>query len=92
VRVRDLPTAGRVMRLPWRKCHYRCRECERTFTENYEQLPTRQRVTRRFRAPLAERIVVPCRAAAMSLEMPGSRGAARSSDPSGRSSIDVFRS
>jgi transposase len=61
VRVRDLPTAGRVMRLPWRKCHYRCRECERTFTENYEQLPTRQRVTRRFRAPLAERIVVPCR-------------------------------
>ena len=57
VRVRDLPIAGRVTRLVWRKRRYRCAGCARTFTETYEQLPARQRVTVRFRAWLAERVV-----------------------------------
>ncbi len=57
VRVRDLPIAGRVTRLVWRKRRYRCSDCARTFTETHEQLPARQRVTGRFRARLAERVV-----------------------------------
>jgi transposase len=56
VRVRDLPIAGRVTRLTWRKRRYRCAECARTFTETHQQLPARQRVTERFRARLAERV------------------------------------
>lgn len=57
VRVRDLPIAGRPTRLVWRKRRYRCTECGRTFTETHEQLPARRRVTVRFRARLAERVV-----------------------------------
>jgi transposase len=57
VRVRDLPMCGRLTRLVWRKRRYRCSDCARTFTETHEQLPTRQRVTGRFRARLAERVV-----------------------------------
>src|SRR4051794_8021298 len=57
VRVRDLPIAGRVTRLVWRKRRYRCSDCARTFTETHDQLPARQRVTERFRARLAERVV-----------------------------------
>ena len=56
VRVRDLPIAGRSTRLMWRKRRYRCGGCARTFTETHEQLPTRQRVSVRFRAWLAERV------------------------------------
>jgi transposase len=56
VRVRDLPIAGRLTRLVWRKRRYRCSECGRTFTEAHEQLPPRQRVTARFRARMAERV------------------------------------
>jgi transposase len=47
VRVRDLPIAGRLTRLVWRKRRYRCGDCGRTFTESHEQLPARQRVTAR---------------------------------------------
>jgi transposase len=54
--VRDLPIAGTVTRLVWRKRRYRCGDCGRTFTETHEQLPSRQRVTVRFRARLAERV------------------------------------
>ena len=57
VRVRDLPLAGRVARLLWRKRRYVCAECGRSFTERHEQLPSRQRVTRRFRQRLLERLV-----------------------------------
>ena len=57
VRVRDLPIAGQLTRLVWRKRRYRCEDCGRTFTETHEQLPARQRVTGRFRARLAERVV-----------------------------------
>jgi transposase len=57
VRVRDLPIAGTLTRLVWRKRRYRCAECGRTFTETHPQLPTRQRVTARFRERLAERVV-----------------------------------
>src|SRR3954468_17323029 len=57
VRVRDLPIAGRVTRLVWRKRRYRCSDCARTFTETHDQLPARQRVTERFRARVAERVV-----------------------------------
>ena len=56
MRVRDLPIAGRLTRLVWRKRRYRCTDCGRTFTETHEQLPSRQRVTGRFRARLAERV------------------------------------
>jgi transposase len=55
VRVRDLPIAGRLTYLSWRKRRYRCDGCERTFTETHPQLPSRQRVSARFRARLFER-------------------------------------
>jgi transposase len=55
VRVRDLPIAGRVTFLRWRKRRYRCEACERTFTETHLELPSRQRVSARFRAHLFER-------------------------------------
>jgi zinc-finger of transposase IS204/IS1001/IS1096/IS1165 len=45
VRVRDLPIAGRLTEVVWRKRRYRSAECGRTFTETHEQLPARQRVT-----------------------------------------------
>jgi transposase len=56
VRVRDLPIAGRVTNLVWRKRRYRCAACGRTFTESHPELPARQRVTRRFRRRLFERV------------------------------------
>jgi transposase len=56
VRVRDLPLAGRVTHLVWRKRRYRCAGCGRTFTESHPELPARQRVTRRFRRRLLERV------------------------------------
>ena len=56
VRVRDLPIAGRVTHLVWRKRRYRCGGCGRTFTESHPELPARQRVTRRFRRRLLERV------------------------------------
>ena len=56
VRVRDLPLAGRATCLVWRKRRYGCRECGRSFTETHHELPARQRVTRRFRERLAERV------------------------------------
>ena len=57
VRVRDLPIAGQLTRLVWRKRRYRCVDCGRTFTEAHEQLPARQRVTGRFRGRLGERVM-----------------------------------
>jgi transposase len=39
VRVLDLPNAGRLTRLAWRKRRYRCANCARTFTETHDQLP-----------------------------------------------------
>ncbi len=56
VRVRDLPIGGRHTYLRWRKRRYRCQGCRRTFTEGHPELPARQRVTRRFRARLRERV------------------------------------
>ena len=55
VGVRDLPLAGRVTRLVWRKRRWRCRGCGRTHTEQHPGLPSRQRVTQRFRERLAAR-------------------------------------
>ncbi|MGZ6616519.1 MAG: transposase family protein [Solirubrobacteraceae bacterium] len=55
VRVRDLPVAGRVTFLRWRKRRFGCEACERTFTETHSALPSRQRVSARFRAHLFER-------------------------------------
>jgi transposase len=46
---RDLPTAGRVVYLVWRKRRYRCRGCWRPFGESHPELPPRQRVARTFR-------------------------------------------
>jgi transposase len=54
--VRDLPLAGRVTNLVWHKRRYACRERGRTFTESHRELPARQRVTRRFRRRLFERV------------------------------------
>jgi transposase len=56
VTVRDLPIVGRPTYLRWRKRRYRCEACERTFTETHPQLPTRQRVSARFRARLFDRV------------------------------------
>ncbi|MGZ4523438.1 MAG: transposase family protein [Mycobacteriaceae bacterium] len=55
VRVRDLPLAGRMTILSWRKRRYRCEACRRTFSETHPQLPSRQRVSARFRARLFDR-------------------------------------
>ncbi|MBV9536624.1 MAG: ISL3 family transposase [Solirubrobacterales bacterium] len=57
VRVRDLSLAGRVTHLVWRKRRYGCQECGRSFTERHEQLPSRQRVSGRFRRHLIERVI-----------------------------------
>jgi len=57
VAVRDLPLAGRVARLMWRKRRYACRGCGRSFTETHADVPARQRVTARFRRRLGERVV-----------------------------------
>jgi transposase len=65
VRVRDLPVAGRMTILLWRKRRYRCDACERTFTETHPQLPSRQRVSARFRGRLFER----CRGGAAHAEV-----------------------
>lgn len=56
VRVRDLPIAGRMTYLCWRKRRYFCVVCERTFTETHPELPARQQVSRRFREHLFERV------------------------------------
>jgi transposase len=53
--VQDLPLAGRRATLRWRKRRYRCKKCRRTHTESCAEAPARQRLTRRFRARLAER-------------------------------------
>ena len=65
VRVRDLPVAGRMTILSWRKRRYRCEGCSRTFTETHPQLPSRQRVTARFRGRLFDR----CRGGAAHAEV-----------------------
>lgn len=54
LRVRDLSLTGRVTHLVWRKRRYGCEECGRSFTEQHEQLPSRQRVSGRFRRRLIE--------------------------------------
>lgn len=56
VRIRDLPVAGRVTFLRWRKRRFWCEACERTFTETHPALPSRQRVSARFRAHLFDRV------------------------------------
>jgi transposase len=56
VRIRDLPVVGRVTFLRWRKRRYWCEACERTFTETHPALPTRQRVSTRFRSHLFDRV------------------------------------
>ena len=56
VRVRDLPLAGRRVTLVWRKRRFHCRCCRRSFSESHAGLPTRQRVSTRFRAHLFARL------------------------------------
>ena len=55
VRVRDLPFAGRMTYLCWRKRRFWCEACARTFTETHPALPARQRVSARFRQHLFDR-------------------------------------
>src|SRR5919199_174140 len=73
VRVRDLSIAGKAVWLRWRKRRYRCQGCRRTFTESHAELPSRQRVTRRYRRggasggrPVASRSTRPTTGAAAS--------------------------
>ena len=56
VRVRDLPLAGRRVTLVWRKPRFRCCRCRRSFSETHAGLPSRQRVSARFRARLFDRL------------------------------------
>jgi len=56
VRVRDLPVAGRVTYLCWRKRRFCCSTCRGTFTESHPAIAARQRVTVRFRGWLLERV------------------------------------
>jgi len=56
VRVRDLPLAGRAVTLVWRKRRFRCRACRCSFSESHAGLPSRQRVSARFRAHLFSRL------------------------------------
>ena len=56
VRVRDLPLAGRRVTLVWRKRRFRCCRCRRSFSETHAGLPSRQRVSARFRARLFDRL------------------------------------
>jgi transposase len=65
VRVRDLPLAGRTTYLIWRKRRFGCEGCGRTFTETHPALPSRQRVSVRFRARLFDR----CRGGAADAEV-----------------------
>jgi transposase len=65
VRVRDLPIAGRVTWLLWRKRRFCCGACRRTFTETHSSLPSRQRVSALFRQHLFER----CRGGGAHLEL-----------------------
>lgn len=55
-RPRDLPVAGRGVRLRWRKRRWYCdnSDCDRvTFTESVPQVPPRSRLTCRLRAAAA---------------------------------------
>ncbi|MBV8712211.1 MAG: ISL3 family transposase, partial [Solirubrobacterales bacterium] len=65
VRIRDLPVAGRVTWLLWRKRRFYCEACGRTFTETHPAFPSRQRVSARFRRHLFER----CRGGGAHLEI-----------------------
>jgi transposase len=56
VRVRDLAIAGRRATLCWRKRRFRCRSCGRSFSERHSELPSRQRVSARFRRHLFRRL------------------------------------
>jgi len=53
--VESVARAGRTARLRWRKPRYRYRGCERSHTEQHPVLPSRQRVSGRFRERLATR-------------------------------------
>jgi transposase len=55
VAVRDLPVCGRRATLRWRKRRYRCKRCRRSCTESCPQAPSRQRLTARLQARLADR-------------------------------------
>jgi transposase len=50
--VRDLAISGRWTWLRWRKRRFACQACQRTFTENHPEMPSRQRMTQRFRRHL----------------------------------------
>lgn len=52
--VRDLPISGHQVVLLWRKKRWICRPCSSSFTESHPEIPTRARMTTRFRRQLAE--------------------------------------
>lgn len=65
VRIRDLPVAGCVTWPLGRERRFHRDACGRTFTETHPALPSRQRVSVRFRRRLFER----CRGGAAHLEI-----------------------
>jgi hypothetical protein len=73
VRIRDLSIAGRVTFLRWRKRRFWCEGCERTFCETHSALPSRQRVSARFRAYVFER----CRGGCAHVEVARDESTAR---------------
>lgn len=55
--VRDLPISGRPVVLRWRKRRWRCRYCQSSWTETHPQVPSRARMTLRFKEHLASQAV-----------------------------------
>lgn len=52
VLIRDLPICGRWVWLRWRKRRFACAACAVSFSESHPEIPSRQRVTQRFRRQL----------------------------------------
>jgi transposase len=54
VLVRDLAISGRPVVLRWRKRRWRCTYCQSSWTETHPQIPSRARMTLRFKEHLAD--------------------------------------
>lgn len=55
--VRDLAISGRSVVLRWRKRRWRCTYCQNSWTEAHPQIPSRARMTLRFKEHLANEAV-----------------------------------
>ncbi|MGI8773403.1 MAG: ISL3 family transposase [Actinomycetota bacterium] len=57
VLVRDLAISGRAVVLRWRKRRWRCTYCTSSWTESHPEIPSRARMTLRFKEYLADQAV-----------------------------------